>query len=87
MICTTAKSERYITNGEPYTSRGVSTVRRGASRKPASEKMQGAACLLYGHGGPAPAPAHPFIRPAYDTRADEAYGIIRDGLRDAIDRL
>ena len=41
----------------------------------------------YGHGGPAPAPAHPFIRPAYDTRADEAYGIIRDGLWDAIDRL
>ena len=41
----------------------------------------------YGHGGPAPAPAHPFIRPAYDTRADEAYPIIRDGLRDAIDRL
>ena len=41
----------------------------------------------YGHGGPAPAPAHPFIRPAYDTCADEAYGIIRDGLRDAIDRL
>ena len=41
----------------------------------------------YGHGGPAPAPAHPFLRPAYDTRADEAYEIIRDGLRDAIDRL
>lgn len=41
----------------------------------------------YGHGGPAPAPAHPFIRPAYDTRADEAYAIIRDRLRDAIDQL
>lgn len=41
----------------------------------------------YGHGGPAPAPAHPFIRPAYDTRQDEAYEIIRDGLRDAIDHL
>lgn len=41
----------------------------------------------YGHGGPAPAPAHPFIRPAYDTRADEAYEIIREGLRDAIDNL
>ncbi len=38
----------------------------------------------YGHGGPAPAPPHPFIRPAYDTRADEAYQIIRDGLRDAL---
>lgn len=41
----------------------------------------------YGHGGPAPAPAHPFIRPAYDTRQDEAYEIIRNGLRDAIDHL
>ena len=40
----------------------------------------------YGHGGPAPAPAHPFIRPAYDTRADESYEIIREGLRDAIDK-
>ena len=38
----------------------------------------------YRHGGPAPAPPHPFIRPAYDTRADEAYQIIRDGLRDAL---
>ena len=41
----------------------------------------------YGHGGPAPAPAHPFIRPAYDTRQDEAYEIIRDGLRNALDDL
>ena len=27
----------------------------------------------------------PYIRPAYDTRADESYEIIREGLRDAID--
>ena len=40
----------------------------------------------YGHGGPAPAPAHPFIRPAYDTHEDEAYEIIRNGLRDELDR-
>ena len=33
-----------------------------------------------GHGGPAPAPAHPYVRPAFDTRQDEAYGIIRDEL-------
>ena len=38
------------------------------------------AYVEYGHGGPAPAPAHPYIRPAYDTRQDEAYKIIRDGL-------
>ena len=41
----------------------------------------------YGHGGPAPAPAHPFVRPAFDVKQDEAYSIIRDGLRDAIDHL
>ena len=40
----------------------------------------------FGHAGPAPAPAHPYIRPAYDTRADESYEIIREGLRDAIDK-
>lgn len=30
----------------------------------------------YGHGGPAPAPPHPFIRPAYDRKEDEAYAEI-----------
>jgi HK97 gp10 family phage protein len=37
-----------------------------------------------GHGGPAPAPAHPFVRPAYDAKADESYNIIRTGLKNAI---
>ena len=40
----------------------------------------------WGHGGPAPAPAHPFVRPAYDAKADESYDIIRAGLRDAVTR-
>ena len=38
----------------------------------------------YGHGGPASAPAHPFVRPAFDTRADEAYNIMKDILRDEL---
>lgn len=38
------------------------------------------AYVEYGHGGPGPAPAHPYVRPAYDARADESYNIIRDGL-------
>jgi len=37
-----------------------------------------------GHGGPAPAPAHPFVRPAFDTRADEAYAIMKKILHDEI---
>ena len=37
-----------------------------------------------GHGGPAPAPAHPFVRPAFDTRVDEAYAIMKNILRDEL---
>lgn len=36
----------------------------------------------YGHGGPHPAPAHPFMRPAFDAAADEAYSRLRGTLRD-----
>lgn len=45
------------------------------------------AYVEFGHAGPAPAPPHPYIRPAYDTKVDEAYELIRAGLRDAIDNL
>ncbi|MEG1516091.1 MAG: HK97 gp10 family phage protein [Clostridia bacterium] len=38
----------------------------------------------YGHGGPAPAPAHPFVRPAFDTMVDEAYGVMKAILRDEL---
>ena len=40
----------------------------------------------FGHGGPAPAPAHPFVRPAFDTRADEAYAIMKNILRDELSK-
>ena len=60
------------------------TITIGVHRK---KKAFYATPVEYGHGGPAPAPAHPFIRPAYDVRQDEAYEIIREGLRDAIDQM
>ena len=59
----------------------------GVHRKDWNHEDYYPAFVEYGHGGPAPAPAHPYIRPAYDTRADDAYEIIRDGLRDAIDQI
>ena len=40
----------------------------------------------WGHGGPAPAPAHPFVVPAMDTHQDEAYDAIKDVLGSAIDQ-
>lgn len=46
-----------------------------------SKKEKGAyyaAPVEYGHGGPhGPAAAHPFIRPAYDEKKDEAYERMR----------
>ena len=38
----------------------------------------------YGHGGPHPAPPHPFIRPAYDEGKDTAYAAVREALNDAL---
>ena len=39
----------------------------------------------FGHGGPHPAPPHPFIRPAFDAKVDEAYDRIKEQLRKALD--
>lgn len=39
----------------------------------------------FGHGGPRPARAHPWMRPAFDTRADEAYQIVREELGKELD--
>ena len=38
------------------------------------------------HGGPGPAPPHPFVRPAFDARAEDAYGEIRRVLEDEISK-
>lgn len=38
----------------------------------------------FGHGGPAPAPAHPFVRPSYDKKKDEAVDAMRRVLRSSI---
>ena len=37
----------------------------------------------YGHGGPAPAPPHPFVRPAFDTRYPDACDEMRQVLKEA----
>jgi HK97 gp10 family phage protein len=34
----------------------------------------------FGHGGPRPAPPHPFVRPAFDVRVDEAYEKVKQQL-------
>ena len=91
-----ASSDPAIQSGKLHGALQIGNVKRrqnggqhitiGVHRKDWSEEDYYPAYVEYGHGGPAPAPAHPYIRPAYDTRANEAYEIIRDGLRDAIDK-
>ena len=57
---------------------------RGMRVKVGLPKIQGsnyyyAAPLEYGHGGPhGPAAPHPFVRPAYDAKAEEAYKKMRE---------
>jgi len=40
----------------------------------------------FGHGGPSPAPPHPFVRPAYDAESNTAYEAMKQELRDAVER-
>lgn len=56
----------------------------GVHRKNWDDEDYYPAYVEYGHGGPGPAPAHPYVRPAFDTRQDEAFGIIRGGLLDEL---
>ena len=40
----------------------------------------------HGHGGPHPAPPHPFVRPAFDAKAEEAYEEMKKLLNAALDK-
>ena len=39
----------------------------------------------FGHGGPHPAPAHPFVRPAFDAAKEEAYEQVKRDLQTALE--
>lgn len=38
----------------------------------------------FGHGGPKPAPEHPYMRPAYEATKDQALEIMTQALREAL---
>ena len=40
----------------------------------------------HGHGGPHPAPPHPFVRPAFDAKAEEAYEDMKKLLNAVLDK-
>ena len=45
------------------------------------------AYVEFGHGGPHPAGAQPFMQPAFDAEAENAYGIIIQELNQAINKI
>lgn len=73
----TGKVKRRATKGH-YVSVGV-------HRKDwKNEKDYYPAYVEFGHGGPHPAQPYPYIRSSYDRKKDEAYEMIRDGLKNLI---
>lgn len=67
-----------------------STRKRGARVTVGVHRSEGGAPYAqpveFGHGGPHPAPPHPFVRPAFDVRADEAYELLKTQLLRALDK-
>lgn len=63
---------------------GVKRIQLGAYEKEHGQIAPHAHLVEYGHGGPYPAPPHPFVRPSFDRRADEAYDEMRRVLRNEL---
>jgi len=74
--------------------RSALRIKKGARRRGARVTIgvhteSGAAYgvpVEFGHGGPHPAPPHPFVRPAFDARAEESYELLKQRLRTALDQ-
>lgn len=88
-----ASTDPAIISGDLHSSICIGTVKGGMRGKRITigvhHKEKGAYYanpVEFGHGGPAPAPAHPFVRPAFDTRSGEAYDRMKGVFGDAIDK-
>lgn len=45
------------------------------------------AYVEFGHGGPRPAPPHPYVRPSFDAASEEAFTKIRDTLAEELGKI
>ena len=81
-IITDALHSSIHTGNVKKRARGGKQITVGVHRK--EKGAYYAVPVEHGHGGPAPAPAHPFVRPAFDVKSDEAYEEIKRVLRDEL---
>lgn len=86
----TGNLQRGIKIGGVRTSKNGRTVTVGIHRRDIDlSDKNGAyypAFVEYGHGGPRPAPPHPFIRPAFDLKKDEAWSIVKQAVIDQMNQ-
>ncbi len=66
-----------IKTGPPKTTSRGRTVTSGVHKADFHEEDYYPAYVEYGHGGPHPAPPHPYARPAYDEKKDEAWNAVK----------
>lgn len=86
----TGNLKRAINVGGVRTSKNGRTVTVGIHRRDIDLSDKNGeyypAFVEYGHGGPRPAPPHPFIRPAFDLKKDEAWNTIKQAVIDQMNQ-
>jgi len=76
------KLKSAIKVGKARNGRNGRQVTVGVHRRDFSGDDYYPAYVEYGHGGPRPAPPHPYIRPAFDLKKDEAWSIVKQAVID-----
>lgn len=76
------KLKSAIKVGKARNGRNGRQVTVGIHRRDFSGDDYYPAYVEYGHGGPRPAPPHPFIRPAFDLKKDEAWNTVKQAVID-----
>lgn len=73
--------------GQTVRKRDYKTMKRitiGTHKREMGAYAPHAHLVEFGHGGPAPAPEHPFVRPAFDRRSGEAYAEMKRILKEEL---
>jgi len=82
----TGNLKRAVKVGNVRTRKNGRTITIGIHRRDIDLSAKGGhyypAYVEYGHGGPRPAPPHPFVRPAFDLKKDEAWSIVKQAVID-----
>ncbi len=76
------KLKSAIKVGKARNGRNGRQVTVGVHRRDFSGDEYYPAYVEYGHGGPRPAPPHPFVRPAFDLKKDEAWNTVKQAVID-----